>query len=202
MSASAAISTTVHSSTSIDVRTEVIPRATWRSARTSEGFALHPMKGTWYGHVIRGRERHDVTVVAIVGCPSCGKMLMLSHSLAAAQALRAMTGMPVPVSHQIDALGKVSPDIRCMHKGCGFHRKVYLDRWNKTKPLFAVAYVNLRTKEIEIAYSHAVDAREAIFHLGANRRDIRVITTPDGRPAAGPAVGFYVDERTGRVTAD
>ncbi len=201
----AAITTTIHSHASVDIRTEVIARAQWATGRSADGrVAYRPEKGTWHAHVVRGRERHDVTIVPMIACPSCNKLLMLSHSIAAAKVLRAMTGMPVPVAHQIDSLGKVSPDIRCNHPGCGFHRKVYLDRWQKTKPLFAIAYVNLERGEhgkIEIAYSHSIDAREAVFHLGTGKH-IRVIKTADGRPAAGPAVGFFVDEKTGRMTAD
>lgn len=107
-----------------------------------------------------------------------------------------MVGQRVPEAHAVDSLGKVSPDLVCTHGRCDFHRKVYLDRWQKTKPLFALAYVNLSKGEhgaIEIAYSHSVDVREARHHLG--RGNFRVI-------AGGPAIGFFVDEKTGRVTAD
>lgn len=201
-----AVATTIHSHASIDVRTEVISRAQWPRVSTPDGrVAYEPVKGTWYGQVVRGRERHAVTVIAMISCPSCAKLLMLSHSVQAARALRAMTGMVVPVAHQIDYLGKVSPDLRCTHGSCGFHRKVYLDRWNKTKPLFALAYVDLSKGEhgeIEIAYSHSIDTREAMFHLGKTGKSIRVLTDAKGRPVAGPAVGIYIDEKTGRITAD
>jgi hypothetical protein len=200
-----AVATTIHSNASINIGTVVLPRARWNRAPTPDGrIAYEPIKGTWYGQVIRGRERHAVTVIAIISCPSCGKLLMLSHSPDAARGLRAMTGMQVPVAHQIDYQGKVSPDVRCMHKPCEFHRKVYLDRWNKTKPLYAIAYVDLAKGEhgeIEISYCHAIDPKEALFHF-QHGRNVRILTLPNGRPAIGPAISFYVDEKTGRITAD
>ena len=45
----------------------------------------------------------------------------------------------------------------------------------------------------EDAYSHSIDAREARLPVG--RGNFRVI-------GAGPAIGFYVNEKTGRMTAD
>jgi hypothetical protein len=192
---SAAVTSQVHSHASINVRALVLPRAKWETARNAKGqLALMPRKNTWYGHIVR--YQHSMTVVPMIGCPACGGILAIPHSQDAALELQKMTGMPVPVAHRIDHLGKVSPDIRCQHGKCGFHRRVYLDRWNKTKTLYAIAYVNEDVGEhgaIEIAYSHSIDTREARMHLG--KGNFRTI-------AAGPAVGVFVDERTGRVTAD
>jgi hypothetical protein len=194
-----AVTTTVHTAASIDVRTLVLPRATWHTAPTADGrLSLQPQKGTWYGHILRGRANHDVMVVPLIACPSCNGTIVLSHTASTAKVISALHGggLRVPIAHQIDHLGRVQPDIRCTHGSCNFHRRVYLDRWNKTKPLFAIAYVNQARGEhgeIEIAYSHAIDAREARFHLGAG--NYRII-------ASGPAVGFFVDEKTGRMTAE
>ena len=194
----AAIETQVHARASIDVRSIVLPRAKWETeqVRGPRGVqtALRPQKGTWYGHIIRGRERHDVTVIAVIACPSCNRLLFLSHSPEAAKGLRMMTGMPVPVAHQINHLGKVSPDVRCQHSGCGFHRRVYLDRWLKTKPLYAIAYIEGSSGEIKIDYTHAVDRREAMFHFGP-RANCQIIDMA-------PAVGHFFDEKTRKLTAD
>jgi hypothetical protein len=195
----AAPTAVVHARASLDVRAIVLPRAQWDVLPTPEGrggLAFRPQKGTWYGHIVRGRSRLDTTVLAMIGCPACGGVLLLSQSEDAARALRKLTGLPVPVAHAIDRLGKVTPDVLCKHGRCDFHRKVYLDRWNKTKPLYAIAYVNLEKSEhgaIEIAYSHALSAAEARLHLGQG--SFKVI-------GAGPAIGFFVNEKTGRVTAD
>jgi hypothetical protein len=184
----------VHASASLEVQAHVLRRAEWASERViGRGDALTPIPDTWYGHKVRGRAAHDFVLVAMIACPKCGGMNILSHSPEAARAISAMTGRAVPpVAQQIDHLGKVSPDFRCMHPGCGFHRKVYLDRWNKTKPLYACAFIDMKLpvkqRKIEIAYSHAIDAREARFHLGPGK--FHVIAT-------GPAIGFHVDERTG-----
>lgn len=188
----------VHASASIQVRALVLPRAQWETEVAMQGRAYTPVRGTWCAHVERGRNAHDVTVVAMIACPSCGGLTYLSHSREAARILgRWMGGVQVPVAHSVDHLGKVSPDILCKHGRCDFHRTVYLDRWNKTKALFAIAYVDDRLPEgkrkIEIAYSHAVDTKEARFHLGPGK--FRVI-------AGGPAIGFFVDVKTGRMTAD
>ena len=189
--------TTVHSQASIDVRTIVLPRANWERARTPQGAALRPQKGTWYPHVVRGRSAHDVTIVPLLGCPKCGGLLYLSHTPATAKALGVILGAEGPVAHSIDTLGRVSPDILCRHDHCGFHRRVILDRWNKTKALYAVAYVDSSKGEhgqIQIDYCHATDRKEALFHF-AKSQSRRLID-------AGPAVGFFVNEKTGRVTAD
>jgi hypothetical protein len=192
-----AVTATLHSRASLNVRAIVLPRAQWESERTPNGqIAWKPKKGTWYGHVVRGATRYDVIVVPMIGCPGCGKISFLSHAPGAAKVLAKMTGMPIPVAHSIDSLGRVSPDVKCGHGRCDFLRKVYLDRWNKTKALYAIAYVNLdkgQHGEIEIAYSHAIDAKEARFHLGLG--NFRII-------GAGPAIGFFVDEKTGRMTTD
>ena len=103
--------------------------------------------------------------------------------------------MPVPVAHGIDYRGKVSPDFQCGHGACSFHRRVYLDRWNKTKALYAIAYVEGVHGNICIDYTHAIDRKEASFHFGKRSKNVRIIDMA-------PAVGFYVDEKTGRMTAD
>jgi len=195
------VSATTHSSASLQVRALVLPRARWQITqpwameRARNDLQFRPVKGTWYGHVIRGKAAHDVAVLAIVGCPSCGRALFLTHSPEAASFLKKALRLPVPVAHSIDHLGKVTPDLQCKHAGCSFHRKVYLDRWNKTKPLFAIAYVDMSKKrqEIEIAYSHAIDAKEARFHLGPGNYSVI---------AAGPAIGFHYNEKTNRLTAE
>ena len=190
----------VHSQASIDVRSVVLPRAQWDHEMVTphEGaaprLAVTPQKGTWYGHVVRGKSAHDVTVVALFACPSCGGVLFLSHSPEAARAVRGLTGMPVPVAHRINHLGLVQPDLKCQHGGCSFHRRVYLDRWLKTKALYAIAYVEGAHGTIKIDYTHAVDRREARFHFGP-RKNVRIIDMA-------PAIGHFLDERTGRLTAD
>jgi hypothetical protein len=201
--APAQASATVHTHAAITIGSVVLRRAKWETARDESGrIGVAPQKGTWYGHIVRGRNKHDSIVVPMVGCPACGGALFLSHSADCAAALSLLLGIRVPVAHRIDGLGKVSPDLLCQRQGhgggqCDFHRKVYLDRWNKTKPLYAIAYVNRAAERgrgaIEIAYSHALNAREARFHLGRGEFDVI---------GAGPAIGFFVDEKTGRVTVE
>jgi hypothetical protein len=185
----------IHSQASINVRSVVLPRAKWEITRVADGrMAAVPRAGTWFAHILRSR--NAMTVVPMIGCPNCGGLLLLSHDEMSARELRLMTGLPVPVAHRIDKFGKVSPDVLCKHGRCDFHRRVYLDRWQKTKPLYAIAYVNCdrgEHGEIEIAYSHALNEKEARMHLGFG--NFRII-------GAGPAIGFFVDEKTGRATAE
>ena len=188
---------TIDTRASIDIRSVVLPRANWERVKTPNGVAVRPQKGTWYAHVVRGTAAHDVTIIPMIACPACGGLVYLSHTLETAKALGAMLGRPGPVAHSIDRIGRVSPDVMCRHGRCAFHRRVILDRWNKTKALYAVAYVDSLGGghgRIQIDYCHAVDRKEALFHFarGKNRRLID----------AGPAVGFFVNEQTGRVTAD
>jgi len=188
------VTTTTHSRASIDVRALALPRAKWGVQIASDGrLACAPEKGTWYGHIVRGRSAHEVIVVPMLACPSCNGLLILTPSVGAAKIASKMLGLPVPVAHNINHLGRVLPDIKCTRPRCSFHRKVFLDRWNKTKALWAIAYTRGERGEIEIAHCHAVDAREARVHLGPG--DFRII-------GSGPAVGFFVDEKTGKVTAE
>lgn len=185
---------------SIDVRAAVLPRATremWKVTTLADGRpGFVPIKGTWYGHVVRGRSAHDVSVIPLIGCPTCGGLTILLHNEDATKAMRRLYGLrgDMPITHAIDSLGKVSPDVQCRGERCDFHRTVYLDQWNKHKRLYAIAYTEGKSHKILIDYTHAVDQREARFHFGP-RREVRIISI-------GPAVGFWVDERTGRMTAD
>lgn len=187
----------VHTQASLTVRAAVLPRATWETEIGGDGrMTFRPKKGTWHGHIVRGSSRFDRITVPMIACPSCAGVLFLSPSPEAARALSKMLGVAVPQAHRIDSLGKVTPDVLCKHGRCDFHRKVYLDRYRDSKPLYACAYVNLDAGQhgaIEIAYSHARTATEARHHLG--RGNYRVI-------GAGPAIGFFVNEQTGRVTTD
>ncbi len=189
------ISAQVQSQTAIDIRSLVLPRARWEVSKGPDGRpCFAPQKGTWYGRVFRGRAAHDVLTVAMIACPACGGASFLSHSPAAAKVVSRLTGMPCPVAHRVDYLGKVSPDLQCGRLSCSFHRRVFLDRWNKTKALYAIAYIEGEHGAIQIDYTHAIDRREARFHFG-KRKEVRIIDMA-------PAVGFYVDEKTGRMTAD
>lgn len=155
---------------------------------------VNPVKGTWYGHVLRGKGPLDVAVVPMLSCPNCGGICGISHTPEAAKHWRVWLGArDMPICHDVDYLGKLSPDLMCKHGRCDFHRTVYLDRWNKHKALFCLAYTEGRGTEIKFAYSHAMDAKEARFHLG--RGNYNII-------AGGPAVGFHFDERKNRLTAD
>lgn len=187
----------VDSRASLQIRSIVLPRAQWKLETTADGRpSWSPVPGTWHAHVIRGLEAHQVTVVPLLTCPVCMRLMFLSPSPEAAAFLSRYIGVRVPVAHRIDHLGKVSPDLQCRHDRCTFHRHVVLDRWNKNKTLYAVAYIDLTRGEhgeIEIDYCHAVDRREAMFHFG-QRKNVRIID-------AGPAVGFFVNEKTGKVTA-
>lgn len=187
----------VSSQVSLHVQACVLPRAEWDVSESYDGrISIRPIQGTWYGHVVRGASAHEVALIPMLGCLGCGKLLMLSHTEESAKCIGKLFKVPTfrPV-HRINHLGKVSPDLKCMHHGCDFHRTVYLDRWLKTKALYACAYIRKGAKKIEIDYSHAIDAKEALFHMGFKPREVKVI-------ACGPAISFFVDDKTGRITAE
>lgn len=179
----------IRQTASMAVRPAVLKRAEWDVVPNGN---IIPQKGTWHAHIER-RTPTDVTVIAFLGCPSCGNKIVLSQSKDAATILSKWFGRTMPVIHAIDRLGKVSPDVLCMNGSCDFHRTVYLDRWNQTKPLYAMAYTRGAHGRIEIAYTHATNQHEARLHLGAG--NFRIIDIA-------PAIGFFVDEKTGRMTAD
>jgi hypothetical protein len=182
----------IHSTSSVITRPVVLSRAQWK---TGPG-TVEPQAGTWFAFKDHGPNGNGIlaNVVPMIGCPRCSGLIVLScDSASSAYLARVMRRAQVPVVHAIDRLGKVTPKVKCMHAGCGFEGSLYLDRWQDAKPLFAIAYTRGSRGRIEIAYSHATNAKEARVHLGPG--DFHVI-------GAGPAIGFFVDEKTGRITAD
>ncbi len=173
---------------SLNARPIALARATWEIEETARGRAVRPVKATWTVQKIRG------AIVPLIGCPNCGGLTMLVTRDMVEKGV--VTGVGARKVHEIDRYGKVTPDVKCMGGTspggpCDFHRTVYLDKWNRLKPLYAVAYTKPGSLKIEIAYCHASNQREARIHLGHEK--IRLI-------AIGPAVGFFVDEATGKVT--
>jgi hypothetical protein len=185
---------TVHTQASMSVRPIALALKKWETMRTPNGqLGLRPEKGTWHAQIVRGASRTDSTVVPMVACPRCAHLLILTPTPGAARAVSRMLGKAIPVAHSIDSYGKVSPDLLCMHGGCDFHRTIYLDQWNRQKPLYAIAYTKDGGDELLIDYCHATNQREARAHLGAG--NFNVI-------AVGPAVGFWQNEKTGKLSTE
>jgi hypothetical protein len=168
----------------------VLPRAVWR-ART-DGKGLRAERGTWCP--LKGEYEGGSVIVPMVSCPKCEKATVLVPNQQVAGQLRRM-GLQLP-DHQplfdIDRMGKVtakswiSGEFSCQ---CGLRRTIYLDRWQHEKPLWAVAYVQPPSDAVEFVYVHASSYREALQHFGV--RGKRTVIE------AGPAVGFFTDEKTG-----
>jgi hypothetical protein len=189
---------TVYSRASLTVQPVILPREVWPAR---EDGALRPIKGSWHARVVRNSKAlHDTAIIVMIACPSCGGLLFTPHTDASAKALARMLGrsgpnVPKTATHSIDAVGKISPDVLCMHERCDFHRRVYLDKWNKTKPLYCIAYTKRGSLELEFAYCHASDQREALFHLGGRPGDFVIVEVA-------PAVGYFVaDEKKGTLVA-
>jgi hypothetical protein len=124
--------------------------------------------GTW----IKPESWMDRRIVAAFSCPNCKEIRFLMKGI-----------------HDVDHMGKVSPTVQCKAGNCTFHRRVYLDRWNK-KPLYAVAIENWNGKSWtpEIRYTHADTEAEARFMMGDG--PFRIV-------AAAPAIGFFVEDKVG-----
>ena len=183
---------TVFTNASLVVRPLVLERAMWPRSRSEEGVGFRPIKGTWYAYTEK-RGYNSSIVVPLVSCPSCAGLLFLSPSQEVARTLGRLFGRIVPVAHRIDEVGKVSPDIKCMHAKCSFHRTLYLDKWNNLRPLYVTAFTEGAGIDVKFAYSHAASRKEALFHLGAGNHKVIEV---------GRAVGYMYDEATGKVTAD
>ena len=84
-----------------------------------------------------------------------------------------------------------APDFRALDRA---RKKIYWRLLPLLVVCYAIAYVEGVHGAIKIDYTHAVDRREARFHFGP-RRDVRIIDMA-------PAIGHFLDERTGRLTAD
>lgn len=190
----------IQSTASVVVEPLVLRRARWPRVVTERGPSFRTIPDTWYAHIEK-RGFNSSVVLPIICCPRCKKMSFLVHTQDAAAAFTRMTGSPVPVTHRISPVGEVkvlngkdrSGDVMCPHTGCGLHRHVYLDQWDKLRPLYCTAYVEGSSPEVRFAYSHASSTKEARFHLGAGK--FQVISV-------GRAIGFLYDEAKKTMTAD
>lgn len=166
----------VVSTTSLSIRPFVFRKADWSYVKNGEGRPgiESAIPGTWD----TGPIHSPSWLLAIVCCPACRGLSMLRKEI-----------------HAIDSLGKISPDLYCPYnkngQRCGFHRKAYLDEWNK-KTLYACAVE--RNGKPEIHYMHAKDQKEARIHLGPGNYHIVAI---------GRAIGFFVHDAHGEdLSAD
>lgn len=183
----------VFSQASLVVQPEIVPRAMWGKKLGPKGEPMfRPVKGSWYAHMHKPRIGASV-VVPILSCPACAGLLFLSHRPETARVLGGWMGRVVPVAHSISLVGKVSPDLKCSQPRCGFHRTVYLDKWDRLRPLYCTAYTEGSNPEIQFAYSHATSMKEARFHLGAGRFNVISV---------GRAIGFKFDEVKNKLSAD
>jgi hypothetical protein len=190
----------IQSAASVVVEPLVLRRAKWPRVMTARGPSFRTIPDTWYAHIEK-RGFNSSVVLPIVCCPRCKKMFFLIHTQDASQAFTRMTGAPVPVTHRISPIGEVkvlngkdrSGDVVCPHPGCGLHRHVYLDQWDKLRPLYVAAYTEGSSVEVKFAYSHATSMAEARYHLGAGKFNVISV---------GRAVGFLFDEKTNKTSAD
>lgn len=174
-------------------RPVVLPRSVWKAREDGRGLAAE--RGTWCP--LKGTHQGGSVIVPLLSCPSCARVTFLIPDMFTAGLLRRM-GLQFPIGHDdhpplfdIDRMGKVSakslgPELSCC---CGFRRRVHLDRWNHEKPLWVVAFVKPGSKtDLDFSFCHAASRKEALMHFGNTKG--RVID-------AGPAVGFFTDEKTG-----
>lgn len=159
----------ITSSASLVVRPFVFRKADWiYYGDESNRQTVRGTPGTWDTGPIHKPD----WLLGIVCCPACSGLSMIHRKV-----------------HTIDELGHITPDLRCPYnkngQRCGFHRKVYLDEWNK-KALYACAVE--RNGKPEIHYMHADNQREARLHLGPGNYQIVAI---------GRAIGFFVHDSHG-----
>lgn len=172
--------TTVASERALNPDAVILPKSNDWVFEGSELTSFVP--GTW---VPREPWMHS-KILAAFGCPNCKEVRLLAHGI-----------------HTIDTIGLVQPDLQCKGQDgrCSYHRKTYLDRWNR-KPLYAAAvecWDDTRKKwEAEMVYTHAANSDEARFMLGpmVNGKSYRIV-------GVGLAIGFFVDGKDDRhLSAD
>jgi hypothetical protein len=141
--------------------------------------AFSPVPGTWtkVPEVLTNLVSSFGKLQAFASCPKC----------------HVVSGLLSGVT-DIDELGKLTPDFRCMGHGCGFARPAHLDKWND-KVLYALSYHDRRNRmKIELHYTHADTVRQARLGI-PDVADKDII-------AIGPAIAFFVDEaadKTGKI---
>jgi hypothetical protein len=158
-------------SPSLQLDSVVLPKGEWEFVKDEN--QLHPqlnsfVPGTW----IKPESWMNKRILAAFSCPNCHAIRFLVDGI-----------------HKIDHVGKVQPDVQCKAGKCSFHRRMYLDRWNK-KPLYAVALENWNGSKWtpEIRYTHADTEAEARFMMGQG--PFRIV-------GAAPAIGFFVEDKVG-----
>jgi hypothetical protein len=169
-------------SPSLNLDSVVLPKGDWEFVLPDNGIVkklVSFVPGTWFPR----EDWMDPRLLVTFSCPNCHAIRML------------MKGV-----HDIDHMGRVKPDIQCKAGNCTFHRRVYLDRWNK-KPLYAVALEiwdqRKKSWKPEIRYTHAENEAEARFMMGDPiTQGFRIVS-------AGPAIGFFVEDKVGnRLNVD
>jgi hypothetical protein len=124
---------------------------------------IKPIPNSW--HNIRSVIPN---LLALFCCPSC----------------QVITGADIRVS-KIDHLGKLVPQFHCVP--CKFYGDIYFDEYHN-KPLYALALINNKKKEIELHYTHADNQADA--SKGINLTEYSVI-------GIGRAIGYMVDDKKG-----
>jgi hypothetical protein len=167
----------VDRSPSLNLESAVLPKGEWQFVKVDNQPypQLHEfIPGTW----IKPESWMNKKILAAFSCPNCKEIRFLIEGI-----------------HTIDHMGRVKPDVQCKARAslsnieCSFHRRVYLDKWNK-KTLYAVAIENWTGFKWtpEIRYTHADSEAEARFMMGEGQ--FRIV-------ACGPAVGFFVEDKVG-----
>jgi hypothetical protein len=137
---------TIDRSPALNIEVYVFPRETWKFFTDGRNTGIDKdtaKPGTW----CLPCEGVSKSTLGFFRCPNCKEISVLDNRV-----------------HRIDQFGKVTQSLQCKYKGCSFHRKCYLDKWND-KPLYACAVV--RNGVNEIHYMHARNQAEARLHLGA-----------------------------------
>ena len=154
------------SNVSLNIRPFFFKKADqWETQTVNNQIGYRGTPGTW----LKIESRSAPRLLAFICCPNCKQIRALMRGI-----------------HIVDFYGKIKPDLICdvadnvtMHR-CSFHRKSYLDRWQKGRPLYAIA-VEYHNGKPEIFYCHADNQAEARAHVGPG--DYRII-------AIGPVIGY------------
>jgi hypothetical protein len=150
-------------------KTVILRKAIWDIQSHDDGNGgkqtiIKPIPETWFN--IRSLMPN---LLALFCCPNC----------------QIITGADTRVS-KVDHLGKLTPRFHCIP--CGFHGDIYFDEYHN-KPLYALALINNKKKEIELHYTHAdnqVDASKGI--------DLKLFSVI----GIGRAIGYNVDDKQGK----
>jgi hypothetical protein len=134
----------------------------------------HPQPLTW----IKPLEGMARTIKAIVCCPNCQMPKLVDERV-----------------HKVDYTCEVKPSFHCQ---CGFHRRIFLDRWLK-KPIYACA-IEWILKDVDPKTGYHKIRKDIVYVSAETEAEARIQCGPGYYRfvAVGLAIAWFTRDKDGK----